>query len=246
MVCCERAVSGPHACRGSSPPSSTSGRSSRGPPPVSFGCARTVERRRPRHPRHTFADDISRRRRPLRPMQYRRTGRSGPQAARDLAWALAQLRRDRPLETQPRHPAARVRPRRHALRPGEQLRPAVRLGRGELRPHPRAGLPAVPRRADDLDQGRVRHVAGPVRRVGLAEVPARLARPVARAGWASSTSTSSTRTGSTPTRRSRRRWARCDTAVRSGKALYAGISSYSAERTARGGADPARSSARRC
>ena len=31
-----------------------------------------------------------------------------------------------------------------------------------------------------------------------------------------------------------------DTAVRQGKALYAGISSYSAERTARGGGDPAR------
>ena len=40
-------------------------------------------------------------------------------------------------------------------------------------------------------------------------------------------STSSIRTASIPTRRSRRRWARCDTAVRQGKALYVGISSYS-------------------
>ena len=38
---------------------------------------------------------------------------------------------------------------------------------------------AVPRRARHLDQGRLRHVAGPVRRVGLAQVPARIARPVA-------------------------------------------------------------------
>ena len=36
-----------------------------------------------------------------------------------------------------------------------------------------------------------------------------------------------------------------DTAVRQGKALYAGISSYSAERTARGRGDPARRWARR-
>ena len=35
------------------------------------------------------------------------------------------------------------------------------------------------------------------------------------------------------------------TAVHQGKALYAGISSYSPERTARGGRDPARPAARR-
>ena len=50
-------------------------------------------------------------------------------------------------------------------------------------------------------------------------------------GWAWTTSTSSTRTGSTRTPRSRRRWARSTAAVRAGKALYAGISSYSSERT---------------
>ena len=37
-----------------------------------------------------------------------------------------------------------------------------------------------------------------------------------------------------------------DTAVRQGKALYVGISSYSAERTRRGGRDPPRSWAPRC
>ena len=51
------------------------------------------------------------------------------------------------------------------------------------------------------------------------------------AAWASSTSTSSTRTASTPRRRSRRRWARSTTAVRQGKALYVGISSYSPAKT---------------
>ena len=45
-------------------------------------------------------------------------------------------------------------------------------------------------------------------------------------------STSSTRTVLTRRHRSKRPWARWHTAVRSGKALYAGISSYSPERTA--------------
>ena len=44
--------------------------------------------------------------------------------------------------------------------------------------------PPLPRRARHLDQGRLRHVARPVRRVGLAQVPARVARPVARADGA--------------------------------------------------------------
>ena len=47
----------------------------------------------------------------------------------------------------------------------------------------------------------------------------------------SSTSTSSTRTGSIRRRRSRRRWARSTPPCEQGKALYAGISSYSPEKT---------------
>ena len=43
------------------------------------------------------------------------------------------------------------------------------------------GLAAVPRRAGHLDQGRLRHVAGPVRRLRLAQVPAREPRPEPRA-----------------------------------------------------------------
>ena len=46
-----------------------------------------------------------------------------------------------------------------------------------LRQRPRA----VPRRARHLDEGRLRHVARPVRRVGLAQVPAREPRPEPRA-----------------------------------------------------------------
>ena len=129
-------------------------------------------------------------------------------------------------------PAPGVRPRRDALRPRQQLRAALRLGRDQLRPDPARGPAPVPRRADHLHQGGLRHVAGPLRRPRLAQVPAGQPGPVAARGWAWSTSTSSTRTASTRTRRSKRRWARCDTAVQSGKALYAGISSYSPERTA--------------
>ena len=72
----------------------------------------------------------------------------------------------------------------------------------------RKDLAAVSRRARDLDEGRLRHVAGPIRRVGLPQVPAGKPRPEPRAGWVSNTWTSSIRTASTPTRRSRRRWAR--------------------------------------
>ena len=104
-----------------------------------------------------------------------------PEAARDLARALAQLRRRPAARVEPRDPPARLRPGRHPFRPGEQLRAAVRVGRGDVRPDHARGPAPVPRRARDLDEGRLRHVAGPVRRVGLAEVPARVARPVARA-----------------------------------------------------------------
>ena len=137
---------------------------------------------------------------PLRPQR--------PQAARDLARPVAELRRRPAARHAARDRAPRVRPRHHALRPGQQLRAAVRLGRGELRAHPGPRPAAVPRRAGHLDQGRLRHVARPVRRVGLAQVPAGEPRPEPRSAWASTTSTSSTRTASTRTRRSRRRWAR--------------------------------------
>ena len=97
----------------------------------------------------------------------------------------------------------------------------------------------------DLDQGRLRHVARPVRRVGLAQVPAREPRAEPRSGCGSSTSTSSTRTGSTRRRRSRRRWARSTRP--SGRARRATSGSRP---TGRGGPRRRRgscaSSARRC
>ena len=71
-----------------------------------------------------------------------------------------------------------------------------------------SGPPALPRRARDLDEGRLRHVAGA--RTGNGDRASTCSRASTRASraWGSTTSTSSTRTASIPTRRSRRRWAR--------------------------------------
>ncbi len=92
----------------------------------------------------------------------------------------------------------------------------------------------------DLDQSRLPDVAGPLRRMGQPEISACRASTRASSGWGSTMSTSSIRTVSIPTRRSRRRWARSIPPSAQGKALYAGISSYNAKRTARGRQDPAR------
>ena len=179
-------------------------------------------------------------------MPYRRCGRSGlllPAVSLGL-WHNFGARP--PARRPARDPAPRLRPRRHPLRPGQQLRAAVRLGRGELRADPAAGLPPLPRRARDLQQGGLRHVARPLRRVGLAQVRARLAGPEPRRGWGSTTSTSSTRTGFDPDTPLEETLGALDTAVRQGKALYAGISSYSAERTRGGRRRSCAGSARRC
>jgi hypothetical protein len=171
-VFCGWAVPGPHACRGSSPPFPPQGWIFARPHLARFSLASV------RSP--YLRGDPRSGRRPLRPHGVPPHRSLGPQAARYLTGPLAQLRR-RPARAGPRDPAARVRPWRDALRPGEQLRPTVRVGRGDVRPHPRPGLPSLPRRARALDQGRLRHVARPVRRVGLPQVPACLTRPVARA-----------------------------------------------------------------
>ena len=173
-------------------------------------------------------------------MPYRRCGRSGLQLPAISARAVEQLRRRPPARDPARRAAAGIRPRRHPLRPRQQLRPAARLGRDELRPHLPRGLPPLPRRADHLDEGRLRHVARARTASGARASTCWRASTRACSAWGSTTSTSSTRTASTRTRRSRRRSARVATAVQQGKALYAGISSYSGAKTARGGAHPAR------
>ena len=110
-------------------------------------------------------------------MTYNRCGRSGLKLPAVSLGLWHNFGHDRAARHVARDRPPRVRPGRHPLRPGEQLRAAVRLRGGELRP-PDAGGPApVPRRARDLDEGRLRHVARPVRRVGVAQVPARQPRP---------------------------------------------------------------------
>ena len=114
-------------------------------------------------------------------MPYPRVGRSGLRLPEISLGLWNNFGSDRPIETQ------------RAI-----LRRAFDLGvthfdlannygpvNGGRRAQLRADLPrrlrAVPRRAHHLDQGRLRHVARPVRRVGIAQVPAQLARPVAEA-----------------------------------------------------------------
>ena len=114
-------------------------------------------------------------------MRYNRCGRSGlalPAISLGLWHNFGGIT---PARDGPGDRAARLRPRRHALRPREQLRPALRLGGGELRPAHAGRPPALPRRAGHLDEGRLRHVARPVRRRRLAQVPAREPRPEPRA-----------------------------------------------------------------
>ncbi len=60
-------------------------------------------------------------------MPYRRVGASGLQLPAISLGLWQNFGDDRPLASSRAHPAPRVRPRHHALRPGQQLRPAVRL-----------------------------------------------------------------------------------------------------------------------
>ena len=90
---------------------------------------------------------------------------------------------------------------------------------------------AVSRRAGHLDEGRLRHVAGAVRRVGLAQVPAGEPRPVASARMGLDYVDIFYSHRFDPDTPLEETMGALDTAVAPGKALYAGISSYSAERT---------------
>ncbi len=111
---------------------------------------------------------------------FRRCGRSGLDLPAISLGLWHNFGGEQPARDPAGHPAPRVRPRRHPLRPGQQLRAALRQRREQLRHDLRPGLPPLPRRADPLDEGRVRHVAGPVRPGRrLAQVPAGQPGPVA-------------------------------------------------------------------
>ncbi|CAA9430750.1 MAG: L-glyceraldehyde 3-phosphate reductase, partial [uncultured Quadrisphaera sp.] len=102
-----------------------------------------------------------------------------PRPARGLPGPVAGLRGSGAAGAHPRDPAPRVRPRRHPPRPGQQLRPALRQRRERVRPGDGHRPRPVPRRAGDLDQGGVRHVARPLRAGRrLPQAPAGQPRPV--------------------------------------------------------------------
>ena len=142
-------------------------------------------------------------------MRYNRCGRSGLKLPGDLAGAVAQLWRRGYARERPRHGAARrstwasptsTWPTTTARRPARPRRPSASILRKRSR--------RLPRRADHLHQGRLRYVAGPVRRVGIAQVPDRQPGPEPASAWGWSTWTSSTTTAPTRRRRWKRRWAR--------------------------------------
>src|SRR5579859_1218374 len=109
-------------------------------------------------------------------MTYRRCGRSGLDLPAVSLGLWHNFGHDRAGHERG-HRAAGVRSRYHPLRPRERLRPALRLGRGELRPPARPRPGAVPGRARDLDEGGLRHVARALRRPRLAQVSAGEPRP---------------------------------------------------------------------
>ena len=164
-------------------------------------------------------------------MPYRRCGRSGLQLPARLARPLAQLRPRPPARRPARDRPPRVRPRHHALRPRQQLRPAARLGGGELRPHARA--PTSRRYRDELiisTKAGYDMWPGPYGEWGSRKyLLASLDQSLARMGLDYVDIFYSHRFDpDTPLEET---LGALDSAVRQGKALYAGISSYSAERT---------------
>ncbi len=113
--------------------------------------------RRPR-PRRVHAR--ANRRLLSRPRSLRRDAlqpcrRLRPQAAGALTGHVAQLWRHHALGPDALHRICCLRPRDHALRPRQQLRPRAGSRRAQLRQAHPPVLPRAPRRAHRLDQGRL-------------------------------------------------------------------------------------------
>ena len=101
-------------------------------------------------------------------MPYRRCGRSGLRAAGDQPWALAQFRRGCAARARPGDLPDGVRCGHHPFRSRQQLRAAAGQRRGSFGDTSRNRLPRLPRPARDLVEGRLRHVARTLRRMGAA------------------------------------------------------------------------------
>jgi L-glyceraldehyde 3-phosphate reductase len=170
---------------------------------------------------------------------FRRCGRSGLDLPAISLGLWHNFGDDRPLDTQRailRRAFDRGSPT--STWPTTTARPTA--APRQLRHALRAGLPALPRRAGPLDQGRLRHVARPVRQGGGRAStcwPAWTSRWPDGRGLRRHLLQPPLRPDTPLEETMGRRW---DTAVRSGRALYAGISSYSGERTREAACDPAR------
>ena len=180
------------------------------------------------------------------PMRYRRCGRSGLKLPAISLGLWQNFGDDRAARDAARDRAPRVRPRHHALRPGEQLRPALRLRRARRS----AGswpTTCAPTATSSSSRRRPATTCGPgpygdwgSRKYLLAS----LDQSLERMGLDYVDIFYSHRVDpDTPLEET---MGALDTAVRQGKALYAGISSYSAAAHRRGGRGSCATSARRC
>ena len=164
-------------------------------------------------------------------MTYRRCGRSGLTAAGDLARALAQFRWHRRVRERPAPCAARLRPRHHPFRPRQQLRSAAGFGRGAFRTILRDDLAG---HRDELiisTKAGYRMWPGPYGEWGCRKyVLASLDQSLQAAGprLCRHLLFAPLRSGDAAGGDD----GALDQAVRQGKALYVGISSYSAAKTA--------------
>jgi hypothetical protein len=169
-----------------------------------------------------------------RPCHLQRAAPTG-----DLAGPLAQLRRRRDYRQPARHHPASLRPGRHPLRPRQQLRPALRRRRAKLRTNLREDFSSL---RDELIIST---------KAGWDMWPGPYGDLGSRKYLLASLDQSLKRSGLDyvdifyhhhfdPTTPLEESLGALDSAVRQGKALYVGISSYSDERTAQAVDDPAR------
>ena len=140
------------------------------------------------------------------------------QAAGHLARPVAELRRRLPARQQPRDPPPRLRPRDHPLRPGQQLRAALRQRGDQLRPDLRRGLRAPIATSWSISTKAGYDMwPGPYGEWGSRKYLLGSLDEPRYGGCGSTTSTSSTRTASIPETPLEETMGALDTAVRAGQ-----------------------------
>ncbi len=138
-----------------------------------------------RPPKGSDDADLCSRSRPIRCHALSPLRRLGSASSRDQPRPLAQLRPRHAAPDQTRDLPRGVRPRDHAFRSGQQLRPAAGQRRTCLRFDPGRGFRRrqrrIARRTRHLVQGGLSDVGRPLRRMGQPQIPDRVVRPVAAA-----------------------------------------------------------------